>query len=196
MQESRQLLFATNNPYKVREVRDILGPDWTIRTLQESGIAADLPETGHTLQANALQKAAYIRDHFGLDCFAEDSGLEVDALDGAPGVHTARYAGDEADSGANMRKLLEALGNDSRRDARFRTVIALWLADEWHLFEGEVRGRIARQAQGTGGFGYDPIFIPEGYEQTFAELGPDIKGGISHRALAIVAMVAYLRDRS
>lgn len=189
---NRTLLFATNNAHKIGEVRLILGDSWTVTGLQEAGITADLPETSDTLEGNARQKAAFIRDHYGLDCFAEDTGLEVEVLGGIPGVHTARYAGPDASPDRNMAKLLGAMRGQEYRMARFRTVIALFMGGEDHLFEGEVRGRIAHEPSGTGGFGYDPIFIPEGYSESFAVLSPSVKKEISHRARAIRAMTAFL----
>ncbi|MCF8237851.1 MAG: RdgB/HAM1 family non-canonical purine NTP pyrophosphatase [Saprospiraceae bacterium] len=187
-----QLLFATNNAHKVEEVKAILGPSWNIHGLAESGIDVELPETGPTLQANAIEKASYIHDDLHRDCFAEDTGLEVDALDGAPGVYTARYAGPGADATANNQKLLHALEGNPVRTARFRAVIALWWQNELHLFEGVIEGRIAFYPAGKDGFGYDPLFIPNGYDQPFAVLPMEVKSGISHRARAVQQMAAFL----
>lgn len=189
-----KLLFATNNLHKIQEVRQILGTSWEVLTLAEAGIEADLPETGDTLLANAIQKANHIHTEYGLDCFSEDTGLEVDALGGAPGVYTARYAGLPPDSQANMARLLKEMEGLTDRRARFHTVIALWWEGKQYTFEGEVRGRIATQPQGDGGFGYDPVFIPEGYDQTFAALAPEVKKDISHRAKAVARLIQFLQQ--
>ena len=189
----KKIVFATNNKHKLDEIRKILGENFEIVSLKEIGCDIDIPETGNTLEANALQKAEYVREHYGIDCFADDTGLEVDALNGQPGVHSARYAeGTDHDSNANMNKLLKELGNNNNRKARFRTVIALLLNGETHLFEGIVNGHIAYEKHGTEGFGYDPIFVPEGYEKSFAELGMDIKNHISHRARAVKKLADFL----
>ena len=189
----KKIVFATNNKHKLDEIRKILGENFEIVSLKEIGCDIDIPETGNTLEANALQKAEYVREHYGIDCFADDTGLEVDALNGQPGVHSARYAeGTDHDSNANMNKLLKELGNNNNRKARFRTVIALLLNGETHLFEGIVNGHIAYEKHGTDGFGYDPIFVPEGYEQSFAELGMNIKNHISHRARAVKNLADFL----
>ena len=171
-----KIVFATNNQHKLSEIRQILGNRVEVLSLQDIGCDVDIPETGTTLEENALQKAQYIYDHYHLDVFADDTGLEVDALDGAPGVYSARYAGGEGhDSEANMTKLLKELNGVDNRKARFRTVIALIQQGEVHEFEGIVNGEIIRERRGGEGFGYDPIFRPDGYELTFAELGTDIK---------------------
>ena len=192
-----KLVFATNNAHKLQEVRQILGDSFEVVGLCDIGCTEDIPETAETLEGNALQKARYVRDHYGLDCFADDTGLEVRALDGAPGVHTARYAelfgtGETHDSNANMNLLLHNLENKSDRHARFRTVFALLYQGEEHLFEGIVKGEIIRQRRGGAGFGYDPIFQPEGYTQTFAEMGNDAKNNISHRARAVKKLAEYV----
>jgi XTP/dITP diphosphohydrolase len=178
------LVFATNNPHKAREVEQILGPGFSVKTLRDIGCFEDIEETEPTLEGNALLKARYVKEKYGYDCFSEDTGLEVAALGGAPGVHTARYAGESRDPEANIALLLQNLQGQADRSARFRTIIALFRGDEQILLEGICPGRIALQKSGTGGFGYDPVFVPEGYEQTFAELGDDIKNRISHRARA------------
>ncbi|MBK8554944.1 MAG: non-canonical purine NTP diphosphatase [Lewinellaceae bacterium] len=187
------LVFATNNAHKAREIEQILGPAYTVKTLKDIGCAVDIPETEDTLEGNALIKARYVKDNYGFDCFSEDTGLEVDALDGAPGVITARYAGDQKDPEDNMDLLLENLKNKSNRKAQFRTVIALIQDGKETLFEGICRGEIAAQQRGTQGFGYDPIFIPDGYKHTFAELGDSEKHQISHRAHATRLLVEYLQ---
>lgn len=192
----KKLVFATNNPHKLEEIRVILGSKLEILSLADIGCYADIPETAETLEGNALIKAHYVYDNYKLDCFADDTGLEVDALHGLPGVHTARYAyPDRHDPEANMIKLLEALRENNDRNARFRTVIALIEKGKEHLFEGVVEGVIAREKSGTQGFGYDPVFIPEGNSKTFAELGEDIKNTISHRARAVQKLAEYLASR-
>jgi XTP/dITP diphosphohydrolase len=166
-----------------------------VLSLKDIGCDVDIPETGTTLEENALQKAQYVYDHYHIDCFADDTGLEVDALDGAPGVYSARYAGGEGhDSEANMTKLLHELGENNNRKARFRTVIALILQGQVHEFEGIVNGEIIRERRGGEGFGYDPIFQPDGYDETFAELGNDIKNTISHRARATQKLCTFLMN--
>ena len=190
-----RIVFATNNQHKLNEIRQILGSRVEVLSLKDIGCYADIPETGSTLEENALQKAQYVYDHYHIDCFADDTGLEVDALDGAPGVYSARYAGGEGhDSEANMTKLLHELGENNNRKARFRTVIALILQGQVHEFEGIVNGEIIRERRGGEGFGYDPIFRPDGYDQTFAELGNDIKNTISHRARATQKLCEYITD--
>lgn len=187
-----KLVFATNNAHKLDEVRQILGPGFEVVSLAEIGCHDDIPETADTFEGNALQKAHWVKDHYGLDCFADDTGLEVKALDGAPGVRSARYAGDH-DSEANMRKLLSELENKSDRSAQFRTVVALLLDGKELLFEGIVKGSILEERHGNGGFGYDPVFVPEGYNLTFAEMGPE-KNNISHRARAVGKLAEYLKS--
>ena len=186
------IVFATNNQHKLSEIRQILGDSIEVLSLKDIGCNVDIPETGTTLETNALQKAQYIYDNYHIDVFADDTGLEVDALNGAPGVYSARYAGDAHDSEANMTKLLNELGENNNRRARFRTVIALIQQGEVHEFEGIVNGQIIRERKGEEGFGYDPIFQPDGYDQTFAELGLDIKNQISHRARATAKLADYL----
>lgn len=190
----QKLVFATNNAHKLEEVAAILGSGYEVLSLHEIGCNADIPETSDTFAGNAIQKARYVKEHFGYDCFADDSGLEVDALDGAPGVYSARYSG--GGSEANMDKLLLNLAGENNRAAQFRTVIALLVGDDIRLFEGVVRGVIIEERRGEGGFGYDPIFMPEGYNHTFAELGNDIKNRISHRAKAVELLAQYLNKGS
>ena len=192
-----KIVFATNNKHKLQEIRQILGDEFEILSLGDIGCNVDIPETADTLEENAMQKAQYVFSHYHLSCFADDTGLEVDALGGAPGVFSARYAGEGHDSEANMTKLLAELGENNNRNARFRTVIALLLIQGDQViqkeFEGIVNGEIIRQRRGTTGFGYDPIFLPEGYEETFAELGPEIKNKISHRARAVAKLASFLK---
>lgn len=189
----KTLVFATNNAHKLEEVRAILGNDFQIANLKEIGCHDDIPETADTLEGNAMQKAQYIKDKFGMDCFADDTGLEVEALNNAPGVFSARYAGPGHDSEANMKKLLHEMEGKENRKARFRTVIALLLDGKEYTFEGIVKGNIIEEKRGDSGFGYDPIFVPEGYDLTFAELGNDIKNKISHRAEAVKKLSAFLK---
>lgn len=189
----KQLVFATNNAHKLDEIRAMVGDKLRILSLADIGCHDDIPETAPTLEGNALIKARYVHDRFGVDCFADDTGLEVVALGGAPGVHTARYAyPDRHDPVANTKKLLGALAEAADRRACFRTVIALILDGHEHLFEGRVDGRIAASECGVEGFGYDPVFIPEGYDHTFAELGTDVKNRISHRARAVSRLCDFL----
>jgi len=188
-----KIVFATNNKHKLEEIKDILGKDFEIVSLAEIGCHEDIPETGVTLQENARQKSTYVVEHYNQNCFADDTGLEVEALGGEPGVHSARYAeGTDHDSEANMRKLLTKLDGQTNRKACFRTVISLIIDGVEHQFEGKVDGTIAKEKHGTEGFGYDPIFIPEGYDKSFAELGEEIKNQISHRARAVKKLAEYL----
>lgn len=191
----KTLVFATNNLHKLEEVRDILGGSFRIASLKEIGCIDDIPETADTLEGNALQKARYVKDKFGYDCFADDTGLEVEALGGAPGVFSARYAGLGHDSEANMRKLLKELEGKTNRQAQFRTVVALILEGREYTFEGIVRGTILTERRGTAGFGYDPVFVPEGYAETFAEMGSEEKNRISHRARAVQKLADFLHKR-
>jgi XTP/dITP diphosphohydrolase len=186
----RKIVFATNNAHKLDEVAAMLGNEFEVLSLRAIGCDADIPETADTFAGNALQKARYVKEHYGYDCFADDSGLEVDALDGAPGVYSARYSGGGSEE--NMAKLLRNLTGKSERGAQFRTVIALLIGEELRFFEGVVRGTIICDRRGEGGFGYDPIFVPDGYDRTFAELGSEVKNRISHRAKAVEKLAEYL----
>lgn len=191
-----KLVFATNNSHKLSEIRAILGQEMEILSLSDIGCHDDIPETADTLQGNALIKARWVKERYGYDCFADDTGLEVTALGGGPGVHTARYAyPDRHDPEANTQKLLASLQGKADRTAQFRTVIALILNGEEHLFEGIVRGEIATEKRGVEGFGYDPVFVPENMGKTFAELGTDVKNTISHRARAVAKLTAYLKEK-
>lgn len=190
-----RIVFATNNSHKLDEIRNILGSSFEVMSLNELGCHDDIPETGTTLEENARQKAQYIYDKYHCNVFADDTGLEVDALGGKPGVYSARYAGGEGhDSEANMTKLLKNLEGETNRKAQFRTVIALILDGKTSLFDGIVEGEIIKERRGSEGFGYDPIFQPEGYDKTFAELGNDIKNTISHRARAVAKLAAFLKQ--
>ena len=212
-----KIVFATNNEHKLSEIRSILGESIEVLSLKDIGCDVDIPETGTTLEENAMQKAQYVYDNYHIDCFADDTGLEVDALHGAPGVYSARYASMASqtsstttpashDSEANMARLLRELGNNNNRRARFRTVIALiqkknvcpcgcTAIKEIHQFEGIVEGQIICERRGGEGFGYDPIFQPDGYNKTFAELGMDIKNHISHRARAVQKLAEFLKSQ-
>lgn len=192
----RKLVFATNNAHKLREVAEIVGDGFEIVSLKEIGCHDEIPETADTLEGNALQKARYIHERYGLDCFADDTGLEVDALGGAPGVYSARYAGPGHDSRANMRKLLHELEGIEERKARFRTAIALILDGKERIFEGIVEGSITKEPRGEAGFGYDPLFAPEGHGETFAEMGEELKNTISHRARAVAKLADFLSTLS
>ena len=190
----RKLVFATNNAHKLEEVATILGEKIELFSLNDIGCYTDIPETAATLEGNALLKSSFIFKNYGLDCFADDTGLEVEALDGAPGVYSARYAGGEGhDSQANMLKLLRDLEGKENRKAQVRTAISLILDGKEYLFEGVIKGEIIKEKRGDSGFGYDPIFKPEGYDKTFAELVNDIKNKISHRALAVQKLCEFLQ---
>jgi len=192
-----RIIFATANRGKLREAAEVLGPGFEVVSPADLGITEDIPETGATLQENSLQKAQYLFDRTGLPCFADDTGLEVDALGGAPGIYSARYAGPGHDSEANMAKLLTELIRLDDRRARFRTVVTLILADgQPHFFEGSCEGSIARERHGTGGFGYDPVFLPDAYpDRTLAEVSEEEKNAVSHRGKAIRAMAEWLRGK-
>ena len=189
-----KLVFATNNKHKLQEVRDIVGDRVEVLSLADIDCHDDIPETADTLQGNALIKARHIYEKYGLDCFADDTGLEVEAIDGAPGVYSARYAGEECDSEANMRKLLENLTGKTNRNAQFRTVIALIIKGEEMLFNGIVKGTIATEKKGDSGFGYDPVFVPEGYSESFAQMSGEMKNSMSHRFRATRQLADFLKE--
>ena len=195
----KTLVFASNNAHKLEEIRAILGNKFDVKSLKDIGCNVDIPETGTTFRENALQKARYVKEHFGFDCFADDSGLQVEALGGEPGVYSARYAvknGRQVTAGnkddANMDVLIEKLAGDENRKACFRTCIALIYEGETHFFDGVVEGHIITEKRGDGGFGYDPLFVPDGYEKTFAEMGNEVKNNISHRAKAVEKLAEFL----
>lgn len=190
-----EIVFATNNAHKLREVQAVLGDGFTLSTPRDCGITEEIPEEQETLEGNASQKSHYIHDRTGRNCFADDTGLEVAALGGAPGVHSARYATDGHDFAANNRLLLKNLEGVTDRRARFRTVISLILDGEEHLFEGIVEGHIAQCASGSEGFGYDPLFIPEGSAKTYAEMDPAEKNALSHRGRAVRKLAEFLHNR-
>ena len=194
-----EIIFATGNAHKAIEAQKALGDTFTLIMPKELGLTEEIPENGDTLQANAIEKAEYLWKKFGKNCFADDTGLEVDALGGAPGVYSARYAGPEKGSEANMDKLLSELqaaeqaGGEISRAARFRTVVALILDGELHLFNGVLEGSIAKERSGSQGFGYDPVFIPDGYSKTLAEISLEEKNAISHRGKAMRALAQFLQ---
>ena len=190
-----KIVFATNNAHKLSEVQAVLGDAFTLLTPRDCGVEEDIPEEQQTLEGNASQKSHYLHGRTGLDCFADDTGLEVEALGGAPGVHSARYATDGHDFAANNRLLLKNLEGAENRRARFRTVISLILDGEEHLFEGIVEGHIAQCASGSEGFGYDPLFIPEWSAKTYAEMDPAEKNALSHRGRAVRKLAEFLHNR-
>ena len=188
------IVFATQNAHKIKEIQEMLPPSFQIRSLLDIGCTEAIPETQATIEGNALQKATYVYEHYGVNCFAEDTGLEVAALNGAPGVYSARYAGPQRSAADNMQLLLDKLADQPNRAARFKTVIALIINGETHTFEGIVNGHIAESPRGTGGFGYDPVFLPEGETSSFAEMDAARKNAISHRGRALAALLQYFRD--
>ena len=190
-----KIVFATNNAHKLAEVQAVLGDAYELVTPRMCGVEEEIPERQPTLEGNASEKSHYLRARTGLDCFADDTGLEVEALGGAPGVRSARYASEGHDFAANNRLLLRNLEGVANRRARFRTVISLLVGDEEHLFEGIVEGRIVERASGTEGFGYDPLFVPDGYDRTFAEMSADEKNAVSHRGRAVRRLAEFLRSR-
>ncbi|WP_281234537.1 non-canonical purine NTP diphosphatase [Flavobacterium gelatinilyticum] len=190
-----KLVFASNNKNKIKEIQSILNGSIQLLSLEDIGCHEEIPETADTIEGNAVLKANYVTEKYGYDCFADDTGLEVKALNGEPGVYSARYAGEQKNADDNMDKLLEALKNEKNRSAQFKTVIALNLDGEQHLFTGLAKGEITLEKSGTNGFGYDPIFQPEAYSETFAELASEIKNTISHRAKATEQLIDYLNAR-
>lgn len=191
-----ELVFATNNKHKIREIGALLNDDFRILGLTDLNITEDIPEEAETLEENAMFKARFVHERTGMNVFADDTGLEVSALGGAPGVYSARYAGEAKSFDDNIDKLLREMGSASERSARFRTVIALILDGKEYLFEGIVEGEIISERRGTGGFGYDPVFIASGYERTFAEIPLEEKNSISHRAMAMRQLMAFLNERT
>ena len=189
----RKIVFATNNQHKLSEVRNILSDDFEIISLNQLGFNDEIPETGETLAENASQKSHFIFERFQVDCFSDDTGLEVEALNGAPGVYSARYAGEKATYEDNVNKLLFEMKGQTNRKAAFKTVISLILDGKEYLFEGKVEGEIVTDKRGVGGFGYDPVFLPEGFNKTFSEMAPEVKNKISHRGRATAKLVDFLR---
>ena len=187
-----KLIFATNNKHKLEEVREILGNRFKILSLKDINCFEEIPETQNTIKGNASQKAHYIYNKYKIDCFADDTGLEIDALNGAPGVYSARYAGENCSYEDNVQKVLKELKNETNRKARFKTVISLIINGKEYFFEGKIKGKITNNKRGTSGFGYDPVFLPEGYTETFAELSAVEKNKISHRGLATQKLIKFL----
>ena len=187
-----QLVFASNNKNKIQEIQALVPSDFQILSLEDIGCHEEIPETADTIEGNAILKANYVTSNYGYDCFADDTGLEVDALNGAPGVYSARYAGKQKDANDNMDKLLQELKDKSNRKANFKTVIALNLNGKQNLFTGIINGKIIEEKMGTNGFGYDPIFIAEGHQKTFAQLTLEEKAHISHRGIAVAQLIAFL----
>ncbi|MDR2130844.1 MAG: RdgB/HAM1 family non-canonical purine NTP pyrophosphatase [Odoribacteraceae bacterium] len=192
--KKRSLVFATNNKHKLAEAREILGERYEIVSLEELGHEGEIPEEQDTLEGNALQKARHVHERFGTACFADDTGLEIAALGNEPGVRSARYAGERCDPAANMQKVLRLMRGVTRREARFRCVIALILEGKEHLFEGITEGEILEAEEGQGGFGYDPIFRPTGHDLSFADMPPSLKNAISHRGEAVRALERFLNQ--
>ncbi|MBK6963079.1 MAG: non-canonical purine NTP diphosphatase [Bacteroidales bacterium] len=190
----KAIVFATNNKHKISEIQAILGDQFSIIPLSEIGCTEDIPETSLTIEGNAMQKATYVNEKYKVDCFADDTGLEVEALDGQPGVKSARYAGPGHDFDANVTKLLRELNGQLSRRARFKTVISLITSDNEMLFEGIINGIITAERRGNEGFGYDPVFIPDGYDKTFAEMPAELKNSISHRAIATRKLIKFLKE--
>lgn len=190
----KKLVFVTNNKHKLAEIYAMLNNKIQISSLKDINCDVNIPETGNTIAENALLKAEYVYKNYQLNCFADDTGLEIEAIDGAPGVYSARYAGIDQNSEANVKKVLAELKGKKNRDAQFRTVISLIIDGKETLFEGIIKGKIIEEKRGNSGFGYDPIFMPDGYDKTFAELGEEIKNKISHRALAIKQLCKFLND--
>lgn len=188
-----ELVFATNNAHKLEEVQAIVGDKFVLKSLSDIGCQDDIPETGVTFQENAKQKTDYLVDKYGLYCFGDDSGLEIDALNGEPGVYSARYSGTR-DMEKNIEFVLEKLGDNPNRTARFKTVISLYFNEQQHFFEGAIEGKIIKERKGEKGFGYDPIFIPNGYDKTFAEMSSEEKNAISHRAIAVSKLAEFLKN--
>ena len=189
-----KLCFATNNSNKLAEVSEMLGDNFDLVSLKDIGCETDIPEDHETLEENSLQKAEYIVTNYQIATFADDTGLEVDALDGAPGVYSARYAGPQKNNQENIRLLLQNLANKSNREAHFRTIITLIINQQVHQFEGKVMGEIITELKGIEGFGYDPIFVPNGHHKTFAEMNRQEKSSISHRGQAVAKLVAFLKN--
>ncbi|WP_378187612.1 non-canonical purine NTP diphosphatase [Aquimarina sp. W85] len=190
-----KIVFATNNINKLKEVQAIVPDTLTIVSLKDIGCFEDIPETSPTIEKNAIQKAKYVKEHYGYDCFADDTGLEVPSLNNEPGVYSARYAGPERDSKKNMVKVLTGLQESTNRSAQFKTVIALQLGDTTHVFTGICKGAISKEQKGTLGFGYDPIFVPDGFTETFAELAGSVKNKISHRAKALEKLITFINQK-
>jgi len=191
-----KLVFATNNKNKIKEIKHLIGNSIELLSLEDIGCVEDIPETSDTIQGNAIQKAKYVYDNYGYNCFADDTGLEIDALNGEPGIYSARYAGEQRNPEDNMNKVLEKLNDETNRNAQFKTVIALIINGEISCFEGIVKGEMTRVRSGEEGFGYDPIFKPKGYDITYSEMNLELKNKISHRALATHQLIEHLQKMS
>jgi XTP/dITP diphosphohydrolase len=191
----KSICFATNNQNKIEEIRALLGPFFQLKSLEQIGCLNELPETQYTLEGNSLQKARFVFDNFGVSCFADDTGLEVESLNGAPGVFSARYAGEGKNNEENIDLLLHNLKNTANRNAQFRSVITLIEPDETHVFEGIITGTICEERRGNMGFGYDSVFQPRGYDKTFAEMSLAEKNLISHRAIAVKKLINFLHQK-
>lgn len=190
-----KILFATNNEHKLRELQQILGNKFELWGLEDINCFEEIPETSPTIEENSMEKAEYVYNKFNTDCFADDTGLEIEALDGRPGVYSARYAGDKRNMDKNIEKVLSELQNDKNRNARFKTVVSLILNGDKHQFEGIVNGKIINDKRGFSGFGYDPVFVPNGYNITFAEMDAELKNKISHRGIAVQKLVKFLTEK-
>jgi XTP/dITP diphosphohydrolase len=189
-----ELVFATNNHHKIREIQQILGNEYNLLNLQDIGHEEDIPENSQTIEANSMEKADFIYCKYGKNCFADDTGLEIEALDGRPGVFSARYAGEEKDMEKNIEKVLFELKDHTNRKARFKTIISLILNGKKYQFAGLIFGKILEERKGNGGFGYDPVFLPEGYNQTFAQMDAELKNKISHRGIAVQKLAEFLKS--
>ncbi|RLD81874.1 MAG: non-canonical purine NTP pyrophosphatase [Bacteroidetes bacterium] len=187
-----KIVFATNNQHKLKELQQILSMKFELLSLDDMKCFEEIPETSSTIEGNSMQKAEYVYNKFKMDCFADDTGLEIEALDGRPGVNSARYAGDERDMDKNIEKVFSELENANNRNARFKTVISLFLNGKKHQFEGIVNGKIIKDKKGQSGFGYDPVFVPNGYDITFAEMDAELKNKISHRGIAVQKLLRFL----
>ena len=192
----KKIVFSTNNQNKLQEVKEILKDNYEVFGLKDIGFTGDIPETGTTLAENASIKSKFVYDKYGMDCFSDDTGLEIDALEGKPGVYSARYAGEDGNAERNIEKVMTELTDCKNREAWFKTVVSLLLNGKEYLFEGKVEGKIIKEKRGADGFGYDPIFTPDGYENTFAEMPSELKNGISHRGRAVRKLVAFLNKHS
>ena len=187
-----KIVFATNNQHKLKELQQILSMKFELLSLDDMKCFEEIPETSSTIEGNSMQKAEYVYNKFKMDCFADDTGLEIEALDGRPGVNSARYAGDERNMDKNIKKVFSELENANNRNARFKTVISLFLNGKKHQFEGIVNGKIIKDKKGQSGFGYDPVFVPNGYDITFAEMDAELKNKISHRGIAVQKLLKFL----
>jgi XTP/dITP diphosphohydrolase len=192
--KNMKLVFATNNLHKLREVREVLGNEFEIFSTEDINCLEEIPETAPTIEGNASQKSRYVKNNYGYDCFADDTGLEIEVLNGEPGVYSARYAGKSVDFKENLIKVMNKMHGETNRKAQFKTVISLILNGNEYLFEGIVKGRISDKSEGNSGFGYDPVFIPDGFDISYAQMTPELKNSISHRGIAVRKLVEFLRS--